>query len=62
MISEKDLVLPLALLNRVYDALDAIGQEGVCAPGDSRKAYPLVLDMLEMAISEIDRRSKEGAK
>jgi hypothetical protein len=51
MIAKNDLSLPLKLLRLSYDAL--LGARG---PDDLRDVYPLVLDILEMAIAEIDRR------
>lgn len=51
MIAKNDLSLPLKLLRLSYDALS-----GARGPDDLRDVYPLVLDILEMAIAEIDRR------
>lgn len=50
MIDESDLFLPLALLQRVHKALsDANGPDALQA------TYPLLVDMLWMAVDEIDR-------
>lgn len=51
MIDKNDLILPLALLNKALETLIEAR-----TPADLQETYPFVLDMLEMAISEIERR------
>lgn len=62
MSAKNAFALPLRLLNRVYDELlDVGGPEGDGVPEGLRETYPLLLDMLEMAIAEIDRRASDGS-
>lgn len=57
MIAEKDLLLPLELLNTVYESLS-----NARGPGDLVETYPLLLDILDKAITYIERRVKDGEK
>lgn len=57
MSAKSDLTLPLALLKRVHETLsDAPG------PDAFRETYPLLVDVLEMAIAEIARQATGGRR
>lgn len=53
MSAKSDLTLPLALLKRVSDAP---------GPDAFRETYPLLVDVLEMAIAEIARQATGGRR